>query len=220
MWVFLSVLVFWSAVLFGGQALFKSWRRRRFLQPAHSLKEIGSVAYYRQISQTQFESLVLQGMRARDYTFLGDPWLGRSKNQGYAWKKGKKVVFSYRRSRALNRTQLNEIAKKLRLVRAETVLVFSPLRKFPRTSPAGVEIVAGKKLLRWFSILDTAVPPIANKLPAEKCTCGAPMKERVSRAGLPLLVCSMFPDCREVRRPPESPPSPPRASLTSHAQLA
>jgi len=212
MWIYVAVMGFWVVVVVSSQFLFTSGRQRRYLRPAHSLKEIRSVEYYRRLSPGQFESLALQGLRARGFVFLGDPCLGRTTDQGYAWKKGKKVLLSYRLSRPLNAEQLHEIEKRMLATRAESVLVFSPLPETPDKAPYGVEIIAGKKLLKWFSILEDIAPPIAVKSPAEKCVCGAAMNDRVSRAGLPLLVCSMSPDCRVVKRPEERSSEMPRAA--------
>ena len=202
MWVTLFVTIFWCAVVFGGKYLYRSWRRRYYLQPARSVNEIGSVDYYRQLTNAQFESLVLATLKERGYTLLGDPWLGRTKEQGYAWKKGKKIVICYRLTRPLNDQQLVEISKKAHLVQAHSVLVISPLSQVPKTAPSGLKILGGNKLVRWFSVLDM-VPPVATHGVEEKCECGSTLRERVSRAGQPLLVCSMYPDCRVMRQPAE-----------------
>jgi hypothetical protein len=100
---------------------------------------------------------------------------------------------------------LAEIAKKMRLFKADQVLVFSPLvYQHRQVAPDGVKVFSGNKLVRWFSILDMA-PPIATHIPEEACECGSTLRERVSRAGQPLLVCSMYPDCRVMRRPEQLP---------------
>lgn len=203
MWVTIFVTAFWCGVVFGGKYLYRSWRRWYYLQPARSLSEIASTDYYRQLSNTQFESLVLRTLKERGYTFLGDPWLGRTKDQGYAWRKGKKILVSYRLTRPLKPEQLLEISKKMHGVKADSVLLLTPLPGFPEIAPSGVKILGGKKLVRWFSVLDI-VPPVATRSVEELCECGAVLKERVSRAGQPLLVCSMYPDCRVMRQPTET----------------
>jgi ssDNA-binding Zn-finger/Zn-ribbon topoisomerase 1 len=64
-----------------------------------------------------------------------------------------------------------------------------------------VEVLAGSKLVDWFSILEDVRPPIVPLPDAGNCDCGAPMETRVNRAGQYLLVCSRYPDCREMRKP-------------------
>jgi hypothetical protein len=207
MWITLSVTVFWCSIVYGGKYIYREWRRRISLQPARGINEIVSVEYYRRLSNAQFESLVLRALKERGYTLLGDPWLGRANEPGYAWHKGKKTMVCYRLTRPLSHEQLVEVAKKVRLAQADNVLVFSPL--MPDTSyspPNGVKILAGNKLVRWFAVLDM-VPPVTANPETETCECGAKMNERVSRAGKPLLVCSMYPDCR-VMREPDAPPPP------------
>ena len=206
--LFLTLLLFWLGVFFGGKRLLTRMRQRRYLTPAHSLKDIKSAAYYSRLTAAQFESLVMQGIRAREYTLLGSPWLGRTKDQGYAWKRGKKVVLAHHLRAAMTESELSEISRRLRAVHAEKAMVFSPLGAssigIGKRAGNGVELLAGKSLLRWFATLDTVLPPVSGALSAAKCECGAAMKERVSRAGLPLYVCSMSPDCQTVRRPEEA----------------
>src|ERR1017187_5944746 len=196
MWLFLLVLCFWAGAFFGGRSLYKTWRHGRVLQPARYLKEIVSVDYYHRLSRAQFESLVMQVIKARNFTLLGDPCLGRAKEQGYAWKEGKRIVFVYCLESPLTLSELEDIAKRSRRAQAEQALVFSPFPKAPRGRHDGVDVLAGKELLSWFSAIGEVSPPLVGRLPAEKCQCGSPMKQRVSRAGRPLLVCSLFPDCR------------------------
>src|SRR4051794_4289115 len=107
MWITVSVLMFWCTVVFGGKYAYRRWRRIYYLQPARSLKEIGNVDYFRKLPNEQFELLVLRTLQERGYELLGDPWLGRSNNQGYAWRKGKKTLVSYRLTRALTNVQLD-----------------------------------------------------------------------------------------------------------------
>lgn len=206
--LFLTLLLFWLGVFFGGKRLLTALRQRRYLTPAHSLKEIKSAAYYSRLTTAQFESLVMQGIRAREFTLLGNPWLGRTHDQGCAWKRGKKTVLTHHLRGAVTEGELNEIARRLRVANADRVLVFSPLGAssigIGKRVGNGVELLSGKTLLRWFATLDTVAPPVSGTLPAAKCQCGAAMKERVSRAGLPMYVCSMSPDCQTVRRPEEA----------------
>jgi len=197
--LFFTVLGFWVLTLYGTKSLYRKWWRLYSLQPARYLREIQSVDYYRRLPASQFESLVIQGIRAHQFTTLGNPFLGRSKEQGYAWKKGKKTVLVYRPGHPLTLDEMDSIAKKSRAARAERAIVFSPFSNASNTHYPGLEILTGKKLLSWFSVLDV-VPPLPSNATAVKCECGAQMKERISRAGIPLLVCSLYPDCRMVRQ--------------------
>lgn len=206
--ILVGVIVFWSIVVFGSESLYKAWRRWYLLRPARSLNEIHNVDYYRRLSFAQFETLIHEGLREREYTILGDPHLGRAKDQGYAWKKGKKTVLSYRLQRPVMASDIEGIERRFRAARADEVLVFSPFPDAPVSRHQGVEILGGKKLLRWFGFLKYTAPPISNRFSGERCSCGAAMNERVSRRGLPLLVCSMAPDCKGIRHPErEKPPS-------------
>ena len=198
---FLAFLIFWIGVLIGGRRLVTELRRRRFLTPARSLKEIKSAVYYSRLTATQFESLVMQVISAREYSLLGNPWLGRTKYQGYAWKRGKQMVLTHHLRGALTKDDLDEIEQRLRAAHAAQVLVFSPLSTSSKGASKRVEVLAGKSLLRWFAALDTVAPPPIGSLPAARCDCGAAMQERVNRAGLPLQVCSMYPGCKVMLRP-------------------
>ena len=199
MGLFLALIVFWSGALWGGEWTWRRWRRWCRQQPARFLNEIKRVDYYRRLSAEQFESLVKQVLKVREYMLLGDPYLGRSRHQGYVWKAGKKAVLVHHPDRRLTPEELNDIAKRLRTVRAEQGWVFYPFPQAPRTRHPDVKILAGKQLLGWFSVLDYVSPPFPSELPDETCACGAPMKERVNYAGEPLLVCTRSPDCRLVR---------------------
>ena len=199
--IMLGVLVFWALVVFGSQALFKAWHRWYLLQPARSLKEIRNVDYYRHLSFAQFEALIYEGLRERRYTILGDPHLGRAKDQGYAWRKGKKTVLTYRLQRPVLEADLEGIVKRFRTASADEVLVFSPFPDTPTSRYHGVEVLGGKKMLHWFGHLQYTAPPISKRYGNERCDCGAPMNERVSRQGMPLLTCSLAPDCKGIRRP-------------------
>ena len=199
--ILVGVIVFWAVVVFGSQALYKSWHRWYLLQPARSLKEIRSVDYYRHLSFAQFEALIHEGLRERQFTILGDPHLGRAKDQGYAWRKGKKTVLTYRLQRPVLASDVEGIERRFRAAHADEVLVFTPFPDAPASRHQGVEILGGTKMLRWFGLLQYTAPPVSKLFADEKCDCGAPMHERVSRQGMPLLVCSLAPDCKVVRRP-------------------
>jgi hypothetical protein len=199
--ILVGVIVFWAVVVFGSEALYKACRRWYMLQQARSLKEIRNVNYYRHLSFAQFEALIHEGLRERQFTILGDPHLGRAKDQGYAWRKGKKAVLTYRLQRPILASDIEGIERRFRGARADEVLVFSPFPDTPTSRHPGVEILGGKKMLRWFGFLQYTAPPISNRYSGERCSCGAAMNERVSRRGLPLLVCSMAPDCKGVRHP-------------------
>jgi hypothetical protein len=220
MGLFLAVLAFWVLALLGAKSIFRRWQQRHLRKPARFLNELRSVDYYRQLSAAQFETLVMLGIKKHNYTLLGDPWLERAKEQGYIWKKGKKSILAYRSDNPLTLRELEEIEKKRRAARAEQALVFSPFPKAPQAHRDGVEVLYGKRLLHWFAMLDDVAPPIARKAPAEKCQCGSPMKERVSRAGRPLLICSMFPDCRIIRTPRVSSQAPPPSNPASRIRTA
>jgi hypothetical protein len=76
MWVTVLVMAFWFTVVTGGRYLYRAWSTRRYLEPARGLNEILSADYYRQLSNAQFEALVLRTLKERGYTLLGEPWLG------------------------------------------------------------------------------------------------------------------------------------------------
>ncbi len=201
--LFLAVLAFWMVALFSAKSIYRKVRQRHLLEPARFLSEMLSVDYYRQLSAAQFETLILMGIRKRGYTLLGDPWLGRAKEQGYIWKKGTKAILVYSLYDTVTLEDLEDAAKKRKMARAEHVYVFYPFPSAPKSHHDGVEVLYGNKLLNWFSVLDDVLPPVFRKAQPEICECGAPMRERVSRAGQPLLVCSMYPDCRTIRAPSE-----------------
>src|SRR5262249_7523319 len=149
--VFVALLIFWAVVVFGGKYILALWRKWRALQPARHLSDITSVDYYRQLSPAQFESLVMRAVKAKEFTVLGEPWLGRAKEQGYIWKKGKKAVLVLRLESPLMSSDLDDVAKQMMAARAEQAFVFFPFPKPPADHPKRVEILAGKKLVSWFS---------------------------------------------------------------------
>ncbi|MBI4460680.1 MAG: topoisomerase DNA-binding C4 zinc finger domain-containing protein [Acidobacteria bacterium] len=175
------------------------WRKGRQQQLACYISEIRSAGYFRRISPSQFESLLLNAFKARQFTVFDDPYLGRSRKQGYAWKEGKKVVVVYHREDSLTTEILEKISKHAALMRAEKALVFHPFPEAAAATPLNTEVLAGDKLLAWFSVLENVVPPIANRALRETCECGSPLRERVNRRGEFLWVCSRFPDCRFMR---------------------
>lgn len=198
--LFFKILVFWAFVVFGAKAARRWWRWKRFCQPASCLSEIRDPKYYRSLSAAQFEFLVMRALKAYQFTLLGDPYLGRPKKQGYAWKQGKKVVLVPRLDKPLTAGDLEEISKLQRKARAQQALVFSPFSEAPGTHQPDLEVLAGKKLLQWFSVLNLA-PPVTVKAGRQKCDCGEAMNARVNRAGQPLLVCSRYPSCQSMRKP-------------------
>ena len=198
------LILFWFGLLLGGKRLVMVLRQRRYLTPAHSLKDIKIAAYYSRLATGQFESLVMQGIRARGYALLGNPWLGRTRHQGYAWTGGKKTVVTHHLRAPLTEGDLKDIAQRLYLSNADQVLVFSPLGAPSKKASKRVEVLTGKTLLGWFAALDTVAPPVSKRFAVCKCVCGAPMEERVNQVGQPLQVCSMYPGCKVVLRGTES----------------
>ncbi|MBI4464349.1 MAG: hypothetical protein HY647_06555 [Acidobacteria bacterium] len=214
MGLFFVLVVFWSAALYGAHHGWRCWRQWRLRQLARYVSEICGVDYFQRLSSSQFESLVMRALKTRQFTVFDDPYLGRSKKQGYAWKKGRKVVLVHRPENSITPRELEGIAKQARIARAEQALVFYPFPHAPRVSyPDLVEVLAGKRLLAWFSVLDAVVPPISSRVPDQRCECGAPLKERVNRRGQPVWVCSRFPDCRSMRE--ADPPKPEHKPLAS-----
>lgn len=203
--LFFVLIVFWMAMFQAAKFGWKRWRTWNVQQPARYVSEVRSVDYYRRLPPDLFESLVLQALKARQFTLLDDPYLGRSKKQGYAWRAGKKMVVVHHPESSLPNRALEEIAKNLRTVRAEQALVFYPYPQGPASPPHDVTVLAGKKLLSWFSVLDTLPPPLPGPAWSEMCECGSPRKERINRAGGSLLVCTRLPDCRQKRELPSVP---------------
>ena len=195
------VFLFWVVVLLGARYAFVRWRQWRYLQPARYISEIRGVGYYRDLTPAQFESLMMQVFKRQQFTLLGDPYLGRSSQQGYVWKAGKKFALLHCPEKPITAEALDAIAVQQKKRQADQVLIFSPFPRAPRPNRPGLEIVAGRKLIAWFSVLEDIRPPLAVKIDAGTCQCGTPMEQRVNRAGRPLLVCSRYPDCRLMQRP-------------------
>lgn len=201
MTLFLALLVFWTIVLLVARFFWIRWRQRSYLRPARYVSEIQGVDYFRSLSPAQFENLIELGLKARKFTLLGDPYLGRSGKQGYAWRAGRKVVLVYKPDKPLIAKELSDISIQQKKARAEQALVFSPFPKAARVFQPGLEVLVGKKLVSWFSVLDDLRPPVSGKISPERCECDSVMEERVNRGGQPLLVCSRYPDCKNMRKP-------------------
>ena len=201
MWIPVVLFVIWTVVFFSARYAFLRWRRWRYQQPARYINEIRGVEYYRSLSREQFERLVQQTLKAGGYTILGEPYLGRTLQQGYAWKEGKKYALAHYPDNPLTPEDMEELSRKQRRVRADQVLVFSPFPRALRSPYPAVEVLAGSKLADWFSVLEDVRPPIVPLPDPGSCDCGAPMETRVNRAGQYLLVCARYPDCRQMRKP-------------------
>lgn len=197
---YLAVIVFWIVVLTVIRFFVMKWRDWRYHQPARYVSEIKGVRYFSTLPPDQFESLLMQSLKARGYTLLGNPWLGRSKDQGYVWKAGKKAVLATSLDHVPTQEEIQEIGKKQQKVRADRALLFAPFRKLEKPSIHGVDLIYGGKLVKWFATLTELRPPASGSTD-RKCDCGSPMEERVNRAGAPLLVCSRYPDCKATFEP-------------------
>lgn len=207
--LFAALMIFWAVVLFGGKSLLRLWRRWRKscqLLVARSMSEIQGAKYFGRISKEKFEGLVMKALEARKCVLLGDPWLG-ARNQGYAWKGGKKFVLVNVREKRLTAKKLKQLAQEANRVKANYVLIFSPFDRHPKEVPPRLEVLCGAKLCSWFSVLDMTPPNIIGRT-KDVCTCGAPAEERVSRSGRPVMSCTRFPDCTTVREAaiPQGPP--------------
>ena len=201
MWIPVVLFVLWTVVFFSARYAFLRWRRWRYQQPARYINEIRGIEYYRNIGREQFERLVQQTLKAGGYTIFGEPYVGRSLQQGYAWKGGKKYALAHYPDNPLTPEDMEELSRKQSRARADQVLVFSPFPRAPGSRHPGVEVLAGPKLIAWFSVLENVRPPVTPLPDAGSCDCGAPMETRVNRAGQYLLVCSRYPDCRQMRKP-------------------
>ena len=201
MWIPVVLFLIWTVVFFSARYAFLRWRRWRYQQPARYINEIRGVEYFRSLGREQFERLVQQTLKAGGYTIFGEPYVGRSLQQGYAWKGGKKYALAHYPDNPLTPEDMEELSRKQSRARADQVLVFSPFPRAPGSRHPGVEVLAGSKLVDWFSILEDVRPPLVPLPDAGSCDCGAPMETRVNRAGQYLLVCSRYPDCRQMRKP-------------------
>jgi hypothetical protein len=204
MW-YIIFLILWVVLLSGLKIGYDSWRKWRFCQPARYVSEIKALRYYQNLNPELFSRLIMEGLKQHQYTLLGNPIVGASREQGFAWKSGKRAVIAPWLEKPLTANDLNQLAIKQSRVKAERVLVFSPFAKAPLPVHNGIEVLAGEKLLSWFSVLSATRPPVSGKIASPACgSCGSPMDERVNRAGLPLFVCSRYPDCKGMHQPDES----------------
>lgn len=198
---FFSLAGFFGGLWFGFRYGIHWWRQLPFLRKARCVSEISRVDYFRRIPRSQLESWVLTALTSRGYVLLGDPVLGRSLIQGYAWMGGKKSVIVMQQERPLENRDLDRIYTLKNKHKVESALLFSPFEGAPASNRPGLEILTDKKFLEWMSGLDGVKPMIIEALPPQHCSCGAQQEQHVSRAGEPLLVCSRFPDCQETQRP-------------------
>lgn len=201
LFVFLILVAFWGGLWVGIRSALYRWRQLPFLEKAQHVSDIRRVDYFRRVPSPQLENWVLASLIARGFVVLGDPVLGRSRIQGYAWLQGKKTVVVMRPEGPLKDRDLDRIYNLKNKCHAEAALVFSPFSSAPRSNRPGLDILAGKKFLSWMKVLDSVRPINIGALPPQTCSCGAPQVEHVSRAGEPVLICSRFPDCQEVQRP-------------------
>lgn len=199
--VFLSLAAFWGGLWVGIRWSTRRWKQLPFLQRAQSVSDICSVDYFRRVPALPLENWVRTALTYHGFVLLGDPVLGRSPVQGYAWLNGKKAIVVMRLERALNEQDLESIYHLKSKYRAELAIVFSPFSSAPRSNYPGLEVLAGKAFLSWMSVLNGVKPMNIGALLPQTCSCGSPQVEHVSRAGEPVLICSRYPDCREAQRP-------------------
>ncbi len=172
-----------------------------FKQKARYVSEIRRIDYFRSVPTPQLESWLLNALTARGFVLLGEPFLGRSIDQGCAWRRSRRVALFIQQERPLTERDLASIGALRSKCKAQIVFVFSPFSSAPKSTRHGLEIQAGQEFLSWMSALDGVRPVNIGKLAPQNCSCGAPQEEHVSRAGAPLLICSRYPDCREAPRP-------------------
>jgi hypothetical protein len=199
--LFAAVFASWTAVLFGGKLLWRyarRWRQARRLEVARSLGEVRSAEYYARLSPDAFHDLVKKALETRRYLLLGNPWLGAARHQGYAWSRGVKMVLVDARQAPLTPRRLLLIAQRASRVKANRVLVFSPFDCAPKETPPRLEVLHGRRLCDWFSILELRPPNLFGRV-KDICDCGALAEERVSRSGRAVMSCTRYPDCRVVR---------------------
>ena len=199
--VFLTLCALGGGLWFGIRLAIEKWKQLPYLEKAHSVSDICRVDYFRRVPEAQLETWLLISLTARGYVLLGDPVLGRSLVQGYAWLGGKKAVVIIDQARPLTQQGLDRIYTLKNRFKVETALVFSPFPDAPFSSHPGVRILTGNEFLSWIKVLDGVRPLNIASLPSQDCSCGSPQVECVSRAGGPLLRCSRFPDCQKTHRP-------------------
>jgi hypothetical protein len=197
----LSITFSLAALGFGVFIGARWWKQLPFRQKAKYVSDIRRADYFHHVPGPQLENWLLAAFTARGFVLLGDPALGRSLDQGYAWRSGKKVALFIQQERPLQERDLVSICALKNKCKVDSVFVFSPFSSAPKSKRPGLEIVAGQKFLSWMSVLDGVRPVNIGKLPPQNCSCGAPQEEHLSRAGEPLLICTQYPDCREAPQP-------------------
>jgi hypothetical protein len=201
LFIFFSVAALWFGVVIGIQSAKRRRKQRPFLQIAQSLADIRRVDYFRRVSAPQLETWLLAAFTARGFTTMGDPVLGRSHDQGCVWRSGKKAALHIQQERPLNEGDLVRIWTLRNECKADSVFIFSPFLTASKSHNPRLEILAGQEFLSWMSVLDGVRPLNVGVPAADKCSCGAPLEERVSHAGEALLICLRYPDCDEAPQP-------------------
>ena len=199
--VFLSLVAFWAGLWIGIRWAIRRWKEAPFLKRAQSVSDVSSIDYFRRVPVLPLENWVRTALTRHGFLLLGDPVLGRSPVQGYAWLNGKKAIVVMRLERALNPRDLESIYQLKSKYKAELAIVFSPFSSAPSSNYPGLEVLAGPAFLSWMSVLDGVKPMNIGDLSPQICRCGSPQVEHVSRAGEPVLICSRYPDCQEASRP-------------------
>jgi hypothetical protein len=206
MWYFIF-LIFWIVLLSALRIAYERWRNWRFCQPARYVSEIQSLRYYQGLSPEQFTRLIMEGLKQHGYALLGNPMVGASREQGFAWKSGKRAVIAPWFDKPLTADDFNQLAVMQNRVKAERILVFSPFSKAPQPLQTAIQVIAGDNLVTWFSVLNALRPPVSGRIQPPACECSAPMEERINRAGDTLFVCSRYPDCKNMRKADKAAPA-------------
>ncbi len=199
MWYFIFFIL-WVVGLSSLKIAWERWRAWRYCQPARYVADVKSLRYYQSLGPEEFTLLILESLKAHGYTLLGNCMLGVSREQGFAWKDGKRTAAVAWLGTPLTPQDLNRVALVQSRVGAQTVLIFTPALRAPQPLQPWIQVLCGDKLVSWFSALTGLRPPVSGRFNPPNCDCGQPMEERVNRAGLPLFVCSRYPDCREMRQ--------------------
>jgi hypothetical protein len=202
--VFLTLVALWGGLWVGARWAIQWYRRPPFPQQARSVSEIASIDYFRRVPKLPLENWVCTALTSHGFLLLGDPVLGRSPIQGYAWLNGKKAVVVMRLERALKEQDLESIYQLKNKCKAELAIIFSPFVNAPASNYPGLEVLAGQGFLTWMNVLTSVKPINVGRLRLNKCSCGSPQIESVSRGGEPLLICSRYPGCKEVTSPGSS----------------
>ncbi|GEM_PF-3199521 len=199
--VSLGVMIFWVGVVVGIYAGTRWWIQRDFVEPARYVSEIRRVDYFRRVPKSQLQNWVCAALVSRGAVLLGDPISGRSRTLGYAWQNGKKTIAVVQPERQLKEEDLRRAYGLKNGVQAESAIIVSPFSNAPTSNYPGIQVLAGKDLLRFMKFLDSERPVNITEVVPQYCKCGSPQVQYVSCAGEPLLVCSRYPECREVKRP-------------------